>query len=157
MASAEANGVGGPMNELLLTTTMNGNGEKDNDVVIILEGSQSNFYAILNGQLHTAGAEDGRILAGTVRTLVLDVCRREGIPVVFRPPRLSEQGLWEGALLSSTSRLALPIDELYVPPEGRSSDPTHLVRTFPDNNNNKNLAVRIQTLVAAEVVITVQT
>lgn len=35
--------------------------------------------------MHTA---DEGVLAGTVRRLLLEVCMREGIPVVFRPPLL---------------------------------------------------------------------
>ena len=54
------------------------------------------------------------VLEGTVRRLLLEVCEREGIPVVLKPPKLAEAASkWEGALISSTSRLMLPIDELY--------------------------------------------
>lgn len=58
--------------------------------------------------MHTAG--EG-ILEGTVRRLLLEVCGREGTPVVLSPPRLADAGRWEGALISSTSRLLLPVDE----------------------------------------------
>ena len=61
------------------------------------------------------------ILEGTLRGLVLDVCRNEVIPVVLRPPRLDGAGGWEGVIVSSPSRLELPVDELYVPAEGRPS------------------------------------
>ena len=84
----------------------------------VLEGSLTNFYAVVGGEVRTAGEV---ILEGTVRGLVLDVCRNEGIPVVLRPPRLDGAGGWKGAIVSSTSRLALPVDELYVPAEGRPS------------------------------------
>ena len=79
---------------------------------------QTKFYAVGGGYVRTAG--EG-ILEGTVRGLVLDVCRNEGIPVVLRPPRLDGAGEWNGAIVSSTSRLALLVDELYVPAEGRPS------------------------------------
>ena len=36
-------------------------------------------------QVHTAG--EG-VLAGTVRRLLLEVCEREGVPVVLEPPTL---------------------------------------------------------------------
>lgn len=132
MAEAEV----APINELLLT-----NSEHE-----ILEGSQTNFYAIIDGIVHTAG--EG-ILEGTVRRLVLDVCRKEGIPVVLRPPSLKDLEKWQGALLSSTSRLALPIDELYIPnedcPSGKG-DLKMLFQTDPDST-----AARIQNLVSMEV------
>jgi len=132
MRSAEV----GPINELLLATD---SGE-------LLEGSQTNFYAIVDGAVHTAG--EG-ILEGTVRRLLLEVCGREGTPVVLSPPRLADAGRWEGALISSTSRLLLPVDELYVPPDGEPSGEADRVAVFA--NGPGSLAARLQALVAAEV------
>ena len=135
----------GAVNELLLAT----------DAGELLEGSQTNFYAVLDGAVHTAG--EG-ILQGTVRRLLLEVCEREGIPVVLAPPRLADAGRWEGALISSTSRLLLPIDELYAPAEGEPTGEPDLRRTF-DNGAGKeggggppaSLAARLQALVQREV------
>lgn len=70
----------------------------------LLEGSQTNFYAIHDGKIYTA--EDG-ILKGTVRSLVLEVCQEHGIPVVLAPPSLEHIDEWEGCFISSTSRLVL--------------------------------------------------
>jgi len=128
----------GPVNELLLATA-----EGD-----LLEGSQTNFYAIIGGSVWTAG--EG-ILEGTVRKLVLDVCRENGIPVVLEPPNVGTIETWEGALVSSTSRLALPVDELYVPAEGRPSAPGDLRVAFDDDRGEGGLAGRIRDLVALEV------
>merc|ERR1711865_895535 len=81
-----------PMNELLLTTTDSSDidttttGREVEETMIILEGSQTNFYAIhKDGTVYTA--EDG-ILRGTVRTILLDICAREHIPVVLEPPNM---------------------------------------------------------------------
>jgi len=126
------------INELLLATD---SGE-------LLEGSQTNFFALVDGAVHTAG--DG-VLAGTVRRLLLEVCEREGIPVVLRPPRLEDAGRWEGALISSTSRLALPIDQLFVPREGHPSDESDLRVEFA--NGPGSLAARLRALVRDEVVV----
>lgn len=71
---------------------------------LLLEGSQTNFYAIRDGKIFTA--EDG-ILKGTVRSLVLEVCEENGIPVVLTPPSLDDVNNWEGCFISSTSRLVL--------------------------------------------------
>ncbi|CAM9423978.1 unnamed protein product, partial [Chrysoparadoxa australica] len=90
----------------------------------LLEGTQTNFYAIINGAVHTAA--DG-ILEGTVRKLILEVCAEEGIEVVLQPPRVQDIYLWEGVLISSTSRLAMPVDTVVVPQEGvrtSRSDPS---------------------------------
>jgi len=125
------------MNELLLTS-------EDKE---IFEGSQTNFYAIKdNTTLYTA---DEGILKGTVRTIVLDVCQKHNIPVVLQPPIFTTDNNWDGALISSTSRLALPIDAIYIPKDGQpSKHPTDLYKEF---NIDNSLAKRIQSLVAKEV------
>lgn len=85
----------------------------------VLEGTQTNVFAMLDdGRLYTAG--EG-VLEGTVRRLVLEVCSKggsgSGLPeVVLEAPRLADvRSRWIGAFLSSTSRLVLPIDEVWVP------------------------------------------
>lgn len=133
MQSSEA----GPLNELLLVSEA---GE-------LLEGSQTNFFALVDGCVVTAG--EG-VLFGTVRRLLLEVCEREGIPVRLAPPNLADAGKWEGALISSTSRLMLPIEELYVPQEGSPSSPSDLRVKF--DNAPGSLAARLRDLVAGEVV-----
>lgn len=75
----------------------------------LLEGSQTNFYAIHHGAVHTAN--EG-ILNGTVRALVLSVCEENDIPVVLAPPSLDEVEQWESCFISSTSRLVLGASEL---------------------------------------------
>ena len=126
----------GPVNELLLLE-----GGR-----YALEGSQTNFFAVEGGALVTAG--DG-VLFGTVRRLALEVCAREGVPVEFRAPDVKAAGTWDGALVSSTSRLLLPVDELYAPAEGEPSRPGDLLRAF--DNGDGALAARLAALVAAEV------
>ena len=128
---------GGPVNELLLA----------NEQGQLLEGSQTNFYAVIDGAVWTAG--EG-ILEGTVRGLLLDVCQKEGIPVILEPPNLDTLESWEGALISSTSRLALPIDQLYVPSEGLPSDKNDLKKEF-DNESDFSIAAKLQRLVSLEV------
>ena len=113
---------------------------------LLMEGSQTNFYAVRGGAVHTAG--DG-VLAGTVRRLLLEVCEREGIPLVLEPPSLASVAEWEGALVSSTSRLLLPIDELYRPVEGAPSADADLLRRF--DNADGSLAARLRDLVRGEV------
>lgn len=75
------------------------------------EGLSSNFFAVLRGEVWTA--EDG-VLAGTVRSLVLDACRDLGVPVRLEGPRAADAASFEGALVSSTSRLALPLARLQL-------------------------------------------
>eukprot|EP00644_Phytophthora_capsici_P016339 jgi/Phyca11/508362/fgenesh2_kg.PHYCAscaffold_34_\ len=70
----------------------------------LLEGSQTNFYTIQDGTVYTA--EEG-ILKGTVRSLVLEVCAGNDIPVKLSPPSLDDVEKWQGCFISSTSRLVL--------------------------------------------------
>jgi thiol oxidase len=111
------------------------------------EGSQTNFYAVMNGVLHTAG--EG-VLEGTVRRLLLEVCEREGVPVsTSEPPMIKDVERWEGCMISSTSRLLLPVDELYMPEENKPSRGENIIRTFEYGDGD--LAVRLSSLVLAEV------
>ena len=84
-----------------------------------------------------------------MRRLALEVCERERIPVVLEAPDLKDVDRWEGCLLSSTSRLLLPVDELYRPAEGAATTRGELVRAF--DNAPGSLAERLRELVAAEV------
>lgn len=77
----------------------------------VLEGTQTNFFAILpSGVVQTAG--EG-VLHGTVRRIVLEVCAQEGIQVQLEAPTISEAHTWQSAFLSSTSRLVLPLDQVH--------------------------------------------
>ncbi|GAB4821805.1 hypothetical protein N2152v2_008851 [Parachlorella kessleri] len=105
----------------------------------VLEGSTSNFFAVVGGVVHTAG--EG-VLEGTVRAVALDVARREGIPVVLEAPRLQDIDLWEGAFISSTSRLVLPLDELAAP----EWDPP-LIKQWPRDGT----VARLEQLVLQEI------
>ncbi|OWZ17934.1 Thioredoxin [Phytophthora megakarya] len=85
----------------------------------LLEGSQTNFYVIQEGAVHTA--EEG-ILKGTVRSLVLEVCEEIGIPVRLSPPTLDDIEKWQGCFISSTSRLVLGAKSLeYEHPETKKT------------------------------------
>lgn len=50
-----------------------------------------------------------------MREVLLQVCQREGVPVRLEAPLLGDIDSWEGCMVSSTSRLALPIDEFTFP------------------------------------------
>lgn len=75
----------------------------------IYEGLSSNFFAVKDGKLYTAG--EG-ILLGTVRHIVLQVCEQEGIPVELTPPKVQDASSWEGCMVTSTSRLCLPVCQI---------------------------------------------
>ena len=60
---------------------------------------------------------------GSVRRAVLEACAEHGVEVVLEAPRVADAGRWEGALLTSTSRLALPVDALLLPGGAEKSFP----------------------------------
>jgi len=138
-------GAGG-VNEFLLSVKEDKGGVTKQ---AIYEGGQTNFYAIVDGCVHTA--PDGTVLEGTVRRLTFEVCEQIGIKVVKEAPDLLQAAeKWEGALISSTSRLLLPIDELYVPADGSPSSHDDLLCRF-DNSSADSLSVALASAVAAAV------
>ncbi len=74
----------------------------------ILEGLGSNFYAIMDGELHTAGSG---VLAGIARQIVLAVCA-DIITVRQIAPKLRELARFDEAFLSSSSRGIIPVVEV---------------------------------------------
>lgn len=78
----------------------------------VLEGMSSNLFILSRDTIMTA---DEGILVGTVRNLVIKVCEEAGIPVKKQAPRLQDSSSWDGALVTSTSRLALPVDSIELP------------------------------------------
>ena len=108
------------------------------------EGTQTNFFAVRDGTLFTAG--DG-VLEGTVRRVVLEVCARDGIPVEFVAPNVADVMDWEGAFVSSTSRLVLPIDEIVVPVGQWEGLPEGIKRKF----EGRSLVHEIEEKVMAEI------
>ncbi|CAI5535062.1 unnamed protein product [Closterium sp. Naga37s-1] len=85
----------------------------------VLEGSTSNFFAVEAGGV-VVTAEEG-VLKGTIRSLILSVCQQQGVPVQLRAPQVGEAYKWQGAFISSTSRLLLPLDTLLLPsPQARA-------------------------------------
>jgi branched-chain amino acid aminotransferase len=82
-----------------------------NDVLLvsdegeILEGSSSNFFAVLDGVLRTA--HEG-VLAGTTRAMVLDVA--EGLlPITCTPVRVDDIARLQEAFVTSVGRAVLPV------------------------------------------------
>ncbi|KAJ2858844.1 hypothetical protein GGI22_003193, partial [Coemansia erecta] len=99
-----------PVNEVVLTE-----GEQR-----FYEGISSNFFAVrripnsdvrpeyLNYQLVSAPRDC--VLLGTVMKLVLRICDRDGIQVVY--DQTVDWPRWTGAFVSSTSRWVLPIENI---------------------------------------------
>lgn len=80
----------------------------------IMEGLASNFYAILNDQLRTAG--EG-VLKGISQQIVFEVAR-DIIPLVLRPVHRDEIPQFSEAFLTSSSRGIIPVVEIDGHPIG---------------------------------------
>jgi len=71
----------------------------------ILEGSSSNFFALVDGDLRTAGTG---VLLGVTRALILDLARPL-LPVVEEPVALIDLARASEAFISSSSREVMPV------------------------------------------------
>jgi branched-chain amino acid aminotransferase len=80
----------------------------------ILEGSSSNFFAVLGGVLRTAEEE---VLIGTTRNLVLS-CAEGLLPIERRPVTRREVPDLQEAFLTSVSRGVLPVTRIDDAPVG---------------------------------------
>ncbi|KAI9486453.1 MAG: aminotransferase [Benjaminiella poitrasii] len=91
-----------------------------NEVVLVddkgqvYEGMASNFLAVIDSTVYCASLD--HILLGSILKIVIDVCQKNLIPFKWEFPRLQDakDGKWEGCFLTSTSRLLLPIETIYV-------------------------------------------
>ncbi|KAK3835904.1 MAG: aminotransferase [Linnemannia elongata] len=81
----------------------------------LYEGLSSNFYAFDRKSQSVVTAPLDSVLQGTILKVVLAVCERQNIPVEFRFPNLRDIDHWEGAFITSTSRLVLPIETIILP------------------------------------------
>ncbi len=75
----------------------------------ILEGTGSNFYAVRDGVVRTAG--EG-VLEGITRQIILDLITQLGIPLRLEPVSLADLPYLDEAALSSSSRALLPVVEI---------------------------------------------
>lgn len=118
------------------------------DVVLVgpngtlVEGTQTNFFGVVDGAVWTA--EEG-VLAGSVRKVALEVCHELQIPVILQPPTMDQlrSGQMDGAFISSTSRLVMPVDAVLQPDGTEKVLPTpHPVVTQISQHVQKEVAKR---------------
>lgn len=88
-----------------------------NDQNIVTEGAVANFSCIKNGTIYTH-PEDGRILGGCKRNMVLRLARKNGIEVREEKYTLDFLKTAEEAFLSSTTINVLPVTKLDGAPVG---------------------------------------
>ncbi|KAF9951491.1 hypothetical protein BGZ70_000952 [Mortierella alpina] len=81
----------------------------------VYEGLSSNFFVLHRKRQSIITAPLGSVLEGTIMRSVIRVCKEKSIPVEYSFPNLKHIDEWEGAFLSSMSRLVLPIEKLILP------------------------------------------
>lgn len=72
----------------------------------ILEGTLTNFWAVRDGQVWTAGED---VLEGITRKILLDLIPAMGIPLYLQAVNKRDLPLLEEALLSGSSRAIVPV------------------------------------------------
>jgi hypothetical protein len=83
----------------------------------------------------TIGAHPSPPHTHTCTRAAPQACAELGLPVRLEPPRLADAPRWDGAFVSSTSRLLLPADELrWAPPGHGAAGGTERVRAFDRSN-----------------------
>ncbi|XP_027365955.1 uncharacterized protein LOC113872529 isoform X2 [Abrus precatorius] len=103
----------------------------------ILEGCVTNFFVVCckdsdagkalrdygnkySFEVRTAPISDG-VLPGTIRQVVLEICRSEGIPFQEVAPSWSEHEIWEEAFITNSLRLLQHVDSIQVPTDWQSA------------------------------------
>ncbi|KAK9708490.1 hypothetical protein K7432_009600 [Basidiobolus ranarum] len=82
----------------------------------VYEGLSSNFFAVVKdpqtGHSKVVTAPLQHVLLGTIMKVVISTCEKTGIPLEYTFPDLRDLicNQWEGAFITSTSRLVLPIE-----------------------------------------------
>jgi branched-chain amino acid aminotransferase len=73
----------------------------------ITEGSRSNFFAIKNGRLYTAPANE--VLSGITRKYIYKICRKKAIPILEEKVHETSLHEFDTCFISGTSPKVLPV------------------------------------------------
>lgn len=84
----------------------------------LYEGMASNFFAVkeVNDKPVIMCASLDHILLGTILKVVIAICEKNDIVIEWTFPMLQDakEGKWIGCFITSTSRLLLPVEKIYV-------------------------------------------
>ena len=72
----------------------------------ILEGTMTNFWAVKNGEVYTAG---GGVLEGVTRKILLELIKNIGLPLRLEAVHVDELPYLDEAAISGSSRALLPV------------------------------------------------
>ena len=108
----------------------------------ILEGLSSNFFAVLDGVLHT---EDKRALSGITRSIVLELAQGL-VPISLTAVRVSDLPRVSECFLTSVSREILPVvrvDSVIIGPRAPGPMTDTLMRRFEGTVNLEAVSVQL--------------
>ncbi|CAL7959113.1 putative branched-chain-amino-acid aminotransferase [Alphaproteobacteria bacterium] len=77
----------------------------------ITESSTSNFFAVVNGSLHTPSTGD--FLDGITRRTIIELAKQHGIKVIEEPMKVENLKQADGAFLTGTAIEIMPITSIY--------------------------------------------
>lgn len=77
---------------------------------ILLEGSRSNIFFVKGEKIITS--PDDKVLLGTIRQKVLELCAKNNITVIKRELMLEELTFFEGAFITATSLEIMPLNRI---------------------------------------------
>jgi len=92
----------------------------------LLEGLSSNFWGVINGVVHT---EREKALGGITRSVILELCKKESIPILLDSVNIRELSSLQEAFITSTSRAVLPVTRIdhHLIGEGKPGKITQLL------------------------------
>jgi len=102
----------------------------------LLEGLTSNFFAVMDGNIYTAGEE---VLHGITRQVVLEIAQSAGLQINLTSPGLNDIGRCSEAFITSSSRGVLPVTEIDHQPIG-SGQPGSITRKLMELYDQSVLA-----------------
>lgn len=77
----------------------------------ITEGSHTNFFGVLDGELRTYPASN-YILGGVTREVVIEIARETGVPIAERPFHVQDLPRLEEAFLTGTTTDVMPVVQI---------------------------------------------
>lgn len=88
---------------------------------LVTEGLSSNVFVIAEDTVCTAPTDV--VLAGTFRSLVLEVCAENHIPISLHCPQVSTIDRWQSVFITSTTRVVMGVGTLRYYVRGPVADP----------------------------------
>jgi len=82
-----------------------------NDDGFITEGSRSNVFFISNDE-KISTAPDNMVLSGITRKMIIDICRNEGIEIIFEPVSATRLSKFTTVFITGTSPMVLPAERI---------------------------------------------